>query len=158
MVAFFTASEVIELAMRIEQKGQAFYLLAADEAEDPSAKEFFDFFATEESKHEMFFRGMRDRIGHLEIPPGSDFEEYTQYVMALIDSHDVFNFDYTAGFKAGDFSFEDAVRIAMRFEKDTILLFNELKKMVPESEQDFVEECIDEERGHLRLLSSKLKD
>ncbi len=157
MVTFFTASEVIELAMRIEQKGQAFYLLAADEAEDPGAKEFFDYFAEEESKHEMFFRGMRDRIGHLEIPPGSDVEEYAHYVMALIDSHDVFNFDYTEAFKADDFSFEDAIRIAMRFEKDTILLFTELKNMVPESEQQFVEECIDEERGHLRLLASKLK-
>ena len=158
MVTFFSANEVVELAMRIEQKGQAFYLLAADEAKDPAAKEFFDFFAEEESKHEMFFRGMRDRLGNIEVPPGSDYEEYTQYVMALVDSHDVFNFDYTKAFKDDDFSFEDAVRAAMRFEKDTILLFTELKRMVPESEQKFVEECIDEERGHLRLLAQKIRD
>lgn len=158
MVTFFSATEVVELAMRIEQKGQAFYLLAADEAKDPAAKEFFDFFAEEESKHELFFRGMRDRLGNFEVPPGSDYEEYTQYVMALVDSHDVFNFDYTAAFKDEGFSFEDAVRAAMRFEKDTILLFTELKRMVPEAEKKVVEECIEEERGHLRLLAEKLRD
>ncbi|WP_432735487.1 ferritin-like domain-containing protein [Maridesulfovibrio sp. FT414] len=158
MVTFFNANEVVELAMRIEQKGQAFYLLAADEATDPGAKEFFDFFATEESKHEMFFRDMRDRLGNIEIPPGSDYEEYTQYVMALVDSHDVFNFDYTAAFQDEEFTFEDAVRAAMRFEKDTILLFTELKRMVPEAERKIVEACIDEERGHLRMLAEKLKD
>lgn len=158
MVTFFSANEVVELAMRIEQKGQAFYLLAADEAKDPAAKEFFDFFAEEESRHELFFRGMRDRLGNIEVPPGSDYEEYTQYVMALVDSHDVFNFDYTEAFKGEDFSFEEAVRAAMRFEKDTILLFTELKRMVPDSERKFVEECIDEERGHLRMLAQKLRD
>ncbi|HAS88199.1 MAG TPA: rubrerythrin [Desulfovibrio sp.] len=156
MVTFFSANEVAELAMRIEQKGQAFYLLAADEAKDPAAKEFFEFFAEEESRHELFFRDMRDRIGSIEIPPGSDYEEYTQYVMALVDSHDVFNFDYTEAFKDEAFSFEQAVRAAMRFEKDTILLFTELKRMVPDSERKFVEECIDEERKHLRMLAEKL--
>ncbi|NDV25634.1 ferritin family protein [Desulfovibrio sp. JC010] len=156
MVTFFSANEVAELAMRIEQKGQAFYLLAADEAKDPAAKEFFEFFAEEESRHELFFRDMRDRIGSIEVPPGSDYEEYTQYVMALVDSHDVFNFDYTAAFKDEAFNFEQAVRAAMRFEKDTILLFTELKKMVPDTERKFVEECIDEERKHLRMLAEKL--
>ncbi|MFW5499662.1 MULTISPECIES: ferritin-like domain-containing protein [unclassified Maridesulfovibrio] len=156
MVTFFSANEVAELAMRIEQKGQAFYLLAADEAKDPGAKEFFEFFAEEESRHELFFRDMRDRIGSIEVPPGSDYEEYTQYVMALVDSHDVFNFDYTEAFKDESFNFEQAVRAAMRFEKDTILLFTELKRMVPDAERKFVEECIDEERKHLRMLAEKL--
>lgn len=156
MVTFFSANEVAELAMRIEQKGQAFYLLAADEAKDPAAKDFFEFFAEEESRHELFFRDMRDRIGAIEIPPGSDYEEYTQYVMALVDSHDVFNFDYTEAFKDESFDFEQAVRAAMRFEKDTILLFTELKRMVPDAERKFVEECIDEERKHLRMLAEKL--
>ena len=156
MVTFFSANEVAELAMRIEQKGQAFYLLAADEAKDPAAKEFFEFFAEEESRHELFFRDMRDRIGAIKIPSGSDYEEYTQYVMALVDSHDVFNFDYTEAFKDEAFNFEQAVRAAMRFEKDTILLFTELKRMVPDTERQFVEECIDEERKHLRMLAEKL--
>lgn len=157
MAYFFKANDVAELAMRIEQKGQAFYLLAADAAEDPGAREFFEFFAQEEAKHEVFFRGLRDRMGDVEIPPGSDFEEYTRYVLALIDSHDVFNFDYTEAFKSGDFTFEEAVRAAMRFEKDTILVFTELKSMVPEADRKIVEECIDEERGHLKMLAAKLK-
>jgi rubrerythrin len=158
MAYFFKANDVAELAMRIEQKGQAFYLLAADAAENPDAREFFEFFAQEESKHEVFFRELRDRMGNTEIPPGSDFEEYTRYVLALIDSHDVFNFDYTEAFNSGDFSFDDAVRTAMRFEKDTILLFSELKTMVPDDDRRIVEACIEEERGHLRMLAEKLKD
>lgn len=158
MAYFFQANEVAELAMRIEQKGQAFYLLAADAAEDPGARDFFEFLAQEESRHEVFFRDLRDSMEHFELPPESDFEEYTRYVLALIDSHDVFNFDYTDSFNSGNFSFEDAVRIAMRFEKDTILLFTELKTMVPENERAVVEECIAEERGHLAMLADKLKD
>lgn len=156
MAYFFGANDVAELAMRIEQKGQAFYLLAADAAEDPGAREFFEFLAQEESRHELFFRDMRDNLGETELPPGSDFEEYTSYVLALIDSHDVFNFDYTEAFSSGQFTFEDAVRTAMRFEKDTILVFTELKTLVPEGDREEVDRCIDEERKHLRMLASKL--
>ena len=46
---------------------------------------------------------------------------------------------------------------AMQFEKDTLIFFLELEKMVPDSEKHYVRECAEEERSHLRMLLKRLK-
>jgi len=47
-----------------------------------------------------------------------------------------------------------ALRKAIEVEKDSIIYYNEIKSIVPESKA--VEEIIKEEKEHLRKLSEKL--
>jgi len=42
---------------------------------------------------------------------------------------------------------------AIRLEKDSVLLYNEIKNFVPESEHKTIDEIVKQEREHLRKLS-----
>lgn len=155
MAAFFKAAEIAEAAIRIEQQGQEFYKSAAESAGNPDTREFFLFFAGEEARHEQTFRDLKARMGGYDLPAWSTSEEYAAYLQALVDSHAIF----TPGLKERLASAADeteAIRLAMGFEKDTILFFMEMHELVPASEKHFVLQCIDEEREHLRRLSDML--
>lgn len=155
MAVFFQAAEIAEAAVSIEQKGQTFYTRAAQAAKNPDAKDFFLFFAKEEARHEDIFQQLKDRLGKIELPAWSTSEEYSTYLQALIDSHSIFSPDLEKRLaEAG--SEAEAIRLAMGFEKDTILFFMEMRELVPDSEKKFVLQCIEEERSHLRQLAKML--
>ncbi len=155
MAEFFKAAEIAEAAIRIEQQGQAFYKDAAEAARNQDAKDFFLYFAAEEARHEQIFREFQARMGEYDLPAWSTSEEYSAYLQALIDSHSIFSPDLKERLaRAGNET--EAIRLAMGFEKDTILFFMEMRELVPDSEKRFVQQCIDEERSHLRKLSAML--
>lgn len=155
MAEFFKASEIVEAAVRIEQQGQEFYKDAAEAAQSRDAKDFFLFFAAEEARHEQIFRDLQARLGGFDLPAWSTSEEYSVYLQALIDSHSIFSLDLEQRLAAVRNEAE-AIRLAMGFEKDTILFFMEMRELVPESERRFIQQCIAEERSHLRKLSAML--
>jgi rubrerythrin len=146
MASFVNAADVVAAAVEIERRGHSFYQGLEARATAPQDKEFFAFMAQEELRHEKVFAAMLERIGGLPLPAGSTDEEYQQYVRDLLDSHTLF--------MPG--SQERALKIplheAVQFEKDTLLFFVELERMVPDSEQAVVRQCADEERKHIRML------
>lgn len=152
MAHFFRASEVANIAIEIEKKGRDFYLMAAERAETPKIKEIFTYLADEESKHEQTFQSMLSRLGKVEMPAWATQDEYMQYLEALIESHMLFN---ALGQRFIDMAKneEEAISMAIGFEKDTMLFFMEMKDLVPNSEKYSVQQCYDEERKHLRQLS-----
>ncbi|SMP40339.1 ferritin-like domain-containing protein [Desulfonatronum lacustre] len=155
MAEFFQAAEIAEAAVTIEQQGQAFYISAAQAAKNPDVKDFFLYFAKEEARHEQIFQQLKDRLGKFELPAWSTTEEYGMYLKALIDSHSIFSPELQRRLAEAT-SENEAIRLAMGFEKDTILFFMEMKELVPDTEKKFVMQCIDEERSHLRQLSKML--
>ena len=155
MAEFFKAAEIAGAAVRIEQQGQEFYKDAAGAAKSRDAKEFFLYFAGEEARHERIFQDLQTRMGTFDLPAWSTSDEYGQYLQALIDSHSIFS----PGLKQRLAQAPDeteAIRLAMGFEKDTILFFMEMRELVPDSEKRFIQQCIDEERSHLRKLAAML--
>lgn len=155
MAEFFKAAEIAEAAVRIEQQGQAFYKDAAASAKSRDAREFFLYFAGEEARHEQIFRDLQTRMGGYDLPAWSTDDEYRQYLQALIDSHVIFSLDLKQRLAAARDETE-AIRLAMGFEKDTILFFMEMRELVPDAEKRFIQQCMDEERSHLRKLSAML--
>lgn len=119
-------------------------------------RELFNYLAEEESKHEAIFQGLMERLGTFELPAWSTKDEYAQYLDALIDSHALFSGGLAEKYMADAEDEETAIRMAMSFEKDTILFFTEMETLVPESEKAAVRQCIDEERLHIRRLQAML--
>lgn len=157
MAHFFHANEIAKVAVEIEKKGRGFYLRAADAAKTEETKELFRYLAGEESKHEEIFAGLLERLGSVELPAWSSEDEYSSYLDALIESHALFSGGLAEKYMADAEDEDTAIRMAMSFEKDTLLFFLEMKNLVPESEKDAVQQCADEERKHLRILKEKLK-
>lgn len=156
MASFFHASEIAGAAVEIERRGQSFYNMVASGAKDPEVKRFFEYFAGEEARHEQIFELLRDRLGKAELPAWATAEEYVQYLSALIDSHSLFSDTQAKMVISGDLDKRQAVRMAMSFEKDTILFFYEMKELLPASEKAIVDECIAEEKRHLKQLRGML--
>ncbi len=149
MASFVNAADAVSAAVEIERRGHAFYLAVRDKASGED-KEFFNFMAGEEKRHEGIFSSMLERVGGLPLPAGSNDEEYLLYVRALLDSHTLFMP------KDGESALADPFGQAMRFEKDTLVFFMALEEMVPPSEARFVRECADEERRHLKMLAKRM--
>jgi len=147
MASFVNVADVITAAVEIERRGHAFYLRARDQAQSQESREFFTFMAEEEQKHRELFEAMLGRVAGLELPAGSSAEEYFAYVQASLDSHMLFVKDAPAG--------GDPYRMAMGFEKDTIVYFLAMLNLVPQSEAHHVQRCIEEEKKHLALIYKK---
>lgn len=156
MATFFSAADVAEAAINIEKMGQVFYTKAAENAANDDARSFFEGFVVEEQKHQKIFEDLQQRLGGVELPAWSSAEEYMEYLKALVENHGIFTSELSEKEMAASKDLSEAIRKAMSFEKDSILFFMEMKELVPDSEKGLIQECIDEERSHLRMLAGKL--
>lgn len=157
MAEFFTAADIVAAAIRIEQRGQDVYTQAVTMAVRPEVQALFRHLAAEEARHEATFRAMADRVGPVELPAWSIAAEYVEYLHALLDSHALFTrTDTLNALKGAADDHVAALRLAIRFEKDTLLFFTEMRALVPASEKAAVDACIAEERTHLRSLTAML--
>jgi|Deesub1362B_J571_1020462.scaffolds.fasta_scaffold12984_2 rubrerythrin len=157
MAGIFKVNEVVGIAVEIERRGEAFYREMAARAQDHKVRETLDFLAGEEVKHQKFFSDLLARLEPFQLPPGSDEDEYWAYVNDLIDSHFLFDDALNRRLVSSVISDKEVLHLAMGFEKESILFFTELKSLVPTSEVQTVEACIQEERRHLRKLVEMLK-
>ncbi|SIN70804.1 ferritin-like domain-containing protein [Halodesulfovibrio marinisediminis] len=154
MASFFRANEIAKFAVEIEKKGREFYLRLEKAAQTPETCELFHYLAVEETKHQKIFQSLQDRLGEIELPAWATNEEYGSYIQGLIESHALFSDQAVERRMAAMEDEKEAIRMAMSFEKDSILFFVEMESFVPDSEKEAVRECIQEERLHLIRLQN----
>ena len=151
----FNAKEVFEIAVDIEKNGRAFYLAAAEKIENQEIKDLFNFLANEEVKHEELFQENLDRINSgdkiMEFEDMS--EEYHLYMKALADSRVFDSVDKIDKFLKDITDELDAVYKAIQFEKESILLFEEMKKnALGDKDKNEIQLLIEEEQNHICRL------
>ncbi|MCF8067072.1 MAG: ferritin family protein [Desulfobacterales bacterium] len=156
MADLFKANDIVLAAVEIEKRGEKFYLYLADQAEDSTTRKAFEHLAREEVKHKALFEKLYERLGKVEMPARSNEEEFLSYLNALVDSHPLFRDGDLDEMKDLIKTRKNAIRMAMGFEKESILFFMEMREFVPESEKKFIVQCIEEERSHLRQLNEML--
>ena len=147
----YSATEIVNMAIAIEENGMAFYNAMATMAGDKKSKEVYNYLAKEEVGHKVLFQKMFDKLSIPEMTP-SEEEEYNSYFKALTSSR-VFKKDINVEEiikEAGDE--KGALDMAINFEKDSILFFYELMEKAIESEKKSVELVIKEEKDHLAKL------
>ncbi len=143
--------EVLEVAIVIERDGRSFYQFMAKQAKGSEVWDTFTFLAAEEQRHEETFREMLNRLGGYqpaETYPG----EHYQYIKDLAHS-EIFVGDRVRAVLASEIAgYDETLEIAIGFEKDSILLYSEIRGFVPKDDQDIVEKVIEEEKKHLSQL------
>jgi len=152
MANIFSGSEIVELGVHIEENGRDFYNALVKKSKHGKAKEIFRFLALEEEKHIAVFRKILDSVGSYE-PPEAYPGEYFAYMNALASDY-VFTKKKTGEAAATKIASDvEAVDAGIGFEKDSILFYEGMKKVVPPYDQGVVDELISQEQGHLRKLS-----
>lgn len=147
----FTGEEIIRLAVEIEKAGRTFYEKAAAKVDDPEARETFDYLAREEAKHISDFEGIGSKLAKELVINESYVGEYGDYLKSIIDNH-VFNQNNVDDLVRDIKTFREALAIAFRFEKDSIIIFQEFLNVVEDSGKEIIEKLINEEKEHVKNI------
>lgn len=153
----FKGLEILTFAVEIEKNGEYFYKTISQLVKDAKAKEIFQELAAEESKHIGDFEKLMSSVS--DYQPSESYDgEYMEYVKALVDEH---VFKQNADVKAlaqGAKDAKGAVELALKFEKDSIIFFNELRRLVSVHDQKTIDEIVTEEHKHVRTLVELKKE
>ncbi len=157
MSVALSEKEIFSMAMEVEKSGKAFYETILAGAKDEKIKELFSFLAEQEENHYKFFKKQYENAGSMNIS-GEDWEDISEYIKATTDSRFFLGEDQAikAAKKAG--GVEEAVDIAISFEKDTLLFFYEIKNVTPAASKEASQKIIDEEKKHVLMLTKKKKE
>lgn len=148
----FAGSEIVELGIQIEKNGRDFYNAVAGRSKNNKARDIFTYLAAEETKHIAIFKKILDSVNKYE-PPEAYPGEYFAYMNALASQQVFTQKDKGAQAAKNVTSDKQAVELAIGFEKDSIIFYEGIRKMVPEYDYKVVDELITQEQNHLKQLS-----
>ncbi len=153
-MAVFKAAHALEMAMKIEQDGEAFYEAAAEKTGDADVAALFQDLAGRERAHYQVFKGMADEVGP---PPEPSREEevgdYESFLRVALNRAVFTGPDKALRLAEQAGERETALRAAMGLEKDTMLFYYDLREMVNDADRAIISEIIREEKQHLRRLA-----
>jgi rubrerythrin len=155
----FSGKDVIEMAVRIEENGLTFYTEAAIASESEEIKELFQFLGDEERRHIYCFENIGKSFDDDNLPGISDpyMEEASLYLGALANSRVFTEPDEGSRMAKGIRDENDALRTAIDMEKDSILFYYELEKVVKGKDRSVLARLISEEKKHLAKLTELQK-
>lgn len=159
MIFCFNAGEVFQVAIAIEKNGLIFYEKAGQLVSDPEIKELFVALARDEVEHKRRFEALLSELPEeIKRPTVSDLDhELDLYIKNLADQH---VFGTEEGFKAqlaGIRTVEDALKLALQFEKDSVIFYLGMQDATCEGKaRDIVTLLVKEEQKHVRGLSLQM--
>ncbi len=157
MSVVLSAQEVMSMAMEIERSGRAYYETICDHTKDNKLKELFRFLADQEKQHYLFFEQLSKTADTGQIVQ-EDWEEVSDYIKATTDSRFFIGEDKAISLAKKTTHPNEALSIAIGFEKDTLLFFYELLRVTPAKSKAFAEKIVEEEKKHIRMLAEMRKE
>ncbi len=150
----FSAEEILDMAIKIEENGEEFYLKLAEKADEvPESQEVANLarkFAKDEREHRKRFLELKQRILHNKEPDiikkvsglwVQDAIGDNLFSLTTVDIEDIK-------------SIEDIINIAVRLEKESIEFYEILKPLADETGKKIIDQIIEEERVHKSVLAS----
>ena len=151
----FSLKEIIEIAVNVEENGEKFYRNLSKLVEKDKQKKIFEYLADQEVEHAKVFKKLGEEFR-------ADQEDYIQtdevdaYLRNYIEGK-VFPSLDTMLKKVKGMSFEDIIDYAIQIEKDTIIFYTEILKLIKnETSRKMVNAIIEQEKKHvLDLMNLK---
>jgi rubrerythrin len=145
----FSIYEIVDLAVRIEENGEHFYRNLSKDVMQPALEQMFRWLADAEVQHREWFMKLKEQLrprrdkGQLEAIGGSILQEILgARTFSLEDA------DFSKVTNVGDL-----IKIALEFEKDTILFFEIIQGLADDEKTNAgLRRIIAEENNHVRML------
>jgi len=146
----FTASEILQFAVKIEQNGEALYRTIAERTAEPTVRKLFLFLAKEDLRHAGIFGQMLSEVEKfepMETYPGEYAAYMNAYTAEIIFPATVIRElpPSTDPIAALDFG--------IRRELDSITYYMHAKDLVPPNHAEQLDQIIAEERKHFIKFS-----
>ncbi len=155
----FNAAEVFKVAIQIEENGKQFYERSQDRIDNPDVKKLFAELAVQEIEHKKKFETLK-----AQLPPQSSTStiwdpdnELDKYIKAMADDHVFVSGDDLNERLASVKDTRSALKLAMEFEKDSVLFFLTMEDAAPgKQDQELIKTLVKEEQEHLKRLTLEL--
>jgi len=155
-MALFQAADIIELAMQVEQSGEAFYRAVAAKSEAREARQLFEYLAGQEVIHYQVFQKLSQSIREAPFMTDEEWDLYMDYLNGTVQSAFFEGADKALALAETVPDAQTAIKMAIGFEKETLLFFYDLRERIPEADRPVVAKIVDEEKRHIRRLVAKL--
>jgi len=151
----FTAHEILDLAVQLEENCIAVYREAAGQASNPDIRNLLLWMADEEVKHARWFSELKQEIGSRSINPF--MAEMSRKVFGGILGDKSFS-HREVNFSEVD-RIDDLIEIFIEFEKDTVLFYETLIPFIEDNNTlHYVTKIIAEENDHIGKFHELLAD
>ena len=156
-MALLQAADIVELAMQLEQNGESFYRAVAAKSAPPKVKALFEHLAGEEVKHRAIFAGLGRAVRERPLLTDEEWERYLEYLNATVQSALFQGADKALAAAERAANEQEAARMAMAFEKETLLFFYDLRDRVPAADRAVIDKVVAEEKTHIARLAEILR-
>jgi rubrerythrin len=160
MIYGFNANEVFKIAIEIEENGRRFYEKVQDVVEESGVNEIFARLALAEVEHKKRFISWKSQLPRSakEETVWDPDNELDQYLKMMADMHVFKTSGAVDDVLAGVRTAQDALHLAIQFEKDSIVFFLTMQEATKEEEgRKLIGRLVEEEKEHLRTLSRELR-
>ena len=152
MASIFSGSEIVMAGIQIEKNGRAFYDALVNQSKNEKAKELYKFLADEEGKHILAFQNILNKLDTSE-PAESYSGEHAEYMKNLAGGYVFTQKEKGEELAKKIKSDKDALDLGIKFENDSILFYEGMKKSLSETHQNVINELIAQETSHLKKLT-----
>ena len=159
MIFNFNASEVFRIAVEIEENGKNFYEKSQEHVGDMEVRKLFEELALQEVDHKKRFEALRGQLPATAASPTvwDPENELEQYIKMMADQHVFVSSQSMVEQLERIKDVKDALKLAIQFEKDSVLFFLSLQDATAGKEgQEVINLLVKEEQEHLRKLSLQL--
>ena len=144
---YYSGQEIIEIAVRIEENGNAFYNAGAEMlSAHPDTRGLFLDLAEKEIMHIAVFQKIAERFEAESFD--FDQDEISAYINNLADKHIFGKPEAGKALAKTITSPRQALEIAYQFENDSVAFYTELEKKVKADSKQLVRQIIEEEKEH----------
>jgi rubrerythrin len=155
-MGFLVASDIVDLAMQLEQNGERYYRAVAKKTNSPRTRALFEDLADQEVKHYKVFGKLAQSVQDRPLMSDQEWDEYMRYLSTTVQSAFFEGPDKALAIADKMANEKEAIRMAMGFEKETLLFFYDLRDVVRGEHREFVDKIVAEEKTHLRRLADML--
>jgi rubrerythrin len=160
MIFNFNASEVFDIAIKIEENGKYFYDRGREIIKDPEVKRLFEELALEELKHKERFETLKRQLS-ASAASGAVFDpshELDLYIKMMADQHVFISTESVKAQLDQIKDARDALKMAVEFEKDSVIFFLSMQEATEGTKgKEMIGALVKEEQEHLRRLALELK-
>ena len=156
-VGVFKIEDVMNMGIEKERKRYEFYKKLTGLYQDEKLIKLFSDLATWEEEHVSRFIEIKSTLEKEQESRESYAGELGSYIEAYLDDklyYDIESEEFSQKVKDPD----DALTIAMHFEKDAIIFFTELFNLVDDIHKPTIKTLINEEKQHLLYLYNMRKE
>ena len=145
-----SAETAVDLAIALEQYGRDYYRNLKKIVQDPGMKDLLSFLSAEEEKHLGIYRQLLDRISHEAFQQVEHVGEYGRYI-------DMLTAEISRSMEVDErMSLADAIESTIDFERNTLLVFYEIKELFTGDDEKVIRGICNEEKSHIvKILEYK---